>query len=75
MSNYFHTFEWFPTDIPCALDTESGLKFIRRVFGNTSAEESKNLLKRAEGGRINPDSSRKIKKIADECAICKHQAH
>lgn len=75
MRDYILVLELHLSYVPYALYNDSKMKHIHWVLGHPSVEKSRNLLKRAVGRQIFPESSKVIKNIAAGCAIFKKKAH
>ena len=74
LENYFYTYNWSSDSIPYVLYTEKELRTIHRSFGHPSVSSTYKLLKRASNEPLAEDVKPNLRKLANECKICRVNA-
>lgn len=71
LEDYFLIHRWQPADLPYAMHTCTELRHIHRSFGHPSVCAPMELLKRAQGDDLDPETRKSLRNIEKQCSTCR----
>lgn len=74
MENFFLIHRWDEEAVPHVLYTEQDLRRMHRGFGHPTIKSLERLLRSAEGGNMSKQLKSSLRKISEDCKVCKTYA-